>query len=144
MEVMEAVRKGTSDAILALVAGAKIRLSTADFTPDPLSSLTDFALADFDGYDDIDVVGGTQFRDNGSGEWVVLLPVVASYVAGAGIEEAQEVFCWYVTNTAGTVLLAADRLAEPFTFTLEGDGLVLPTISIRVGIGAFSRLTPIA
>lgn len=140
MDVQEATRKAVSDAILALVATTKLKIAQNDVTPDALSVLADFTVCDFGGYVAVSVTAGSQFRDNGSGEWVVVLPVVAQFTADNTITADQTAFAWYLTDSAGAVLLAAGRLETPFTFHADGDGLILPLIEIRVPLSSFSTL----
>jgi hypothetical protein len=140
LEVSEALRKAVADAIVVLVTDGSLRLSKEDVSPDPNTVLSDFIVCDFGGYANIDCGDPILYRDTATGEWVVALSVVGAFTADNTIMAPQTAYAWYLANTGGTALIASGRLDEPFIFQTDGDGIVLPEISIRVSLGSFGSL----
>jgi hypothetical protein len=112
-------------------AGFVMRLYTNNVTPTPqtvLGDLTQALNADIPGYAAVAITwDGTPSRSP-DGSWIDYGTDAPFIATGAG-SGANTVYGWYLTDAANTVLLGAQLLPAPFTFTLPGDGFrVEPSI----------------
>lgn len=118
--------------------GAKLHLYSNDFTPDELTVLADFTEVVASGVVAQTCVWSAAFLDAND---------IATSTAGEKLyvqsgATGDTCFGCYLTNTAGTVLLASARLDDaPFNFTAIGDALPL-TIKLTMP-GGIAAETPI-
>lgn len=89
--------------------GAKVKLFKNDIVPSPTTILADLTPAAFGGYVAKDVVWGSVFNEPDGGAGVS--GGAPSWVTTDAADET--IYGWYLTDTAGTGLLAIARLAEP-------------------------------
>jgi len=125
--VQEIIAALEVDAIL-FPAGMLLHLDTTDFTPTRAT-----VLGDFTELTNIQVPGyvaaapawnGTPLR-KADGSWEDLMALVSFIAAGGPPPVGITVYNWFLTDVAGTVLVASGRLSNPFTFVADGDGFTL-------------------
>lgn len=108
--------------------GAKLHLYSNDLTPSPTTVVGDFTECIFTGYAAASLVWSAPFYDV---HGVAVSTPGEKLFAQTGAT-GDTCFGAYVTDTAGTKLLAAGRLADaPFTFAASGDAL---PINVKVGL----------
>lgn len=114
-------------------AGWVMRLYTNDLTPTNLTvigDMTQLTNVQVPGYAAVAMTwDATPARDQ-LGAWNDYAND-AAFIATGPPPSDQIVYGWYFTDAANTVLLAAGRLDQPFTFHATGDGLRLePRLSM--------------
>jgi len=109
-------------------AGMTLRLYTNDLTPTRTTvkaDLTELTNVEVPGYAATTPAwAGAPLRKQ-DGSWEDWTDQNAFVAAGGPPPAPQIVYGWFLANAAGTVLAAAGRLASPFTFVQDGDGLSL-------------------
>lgn len=112
-------------------AGFTLRLFTNNATPDKttvVGDLTQLTNAEVPGYVNISPTwNGTPIRKP-DGSWEDLGSISTFIAAGGPPPAPQVVYGWYLTNAAGTVLVAAGRFSAPFIFVADGDGISLEPV----------------
>lgn len=102
-----------------LFAGALIKLFKNDIVPGEESTIATFTAADFTGYAPSAAVTWGTPGVSGDGTPQVLGDTKV-FTAGTPLTQAGTVYGVYVTNTAGTVLLYAERFAQPVLISIPG------------------------
>lgn len=104
--------------------GAKLKLSTADFTPTRLTVLGDFVAPTFTGYAASSAIAwGLPLVDEDGR--TTISGGSKQFTCTTAPDEAETVHCWYITDGAGAVLLCSGRLTNPLVINTVGDGIVL-------------------
>lgn len=104
--------------------GMKLHLCKTDFTPTPLTVLTDYsaAQADFTGYAARTLTFGAPFIDSAGN---IVATAIVSYLCTDAVTPNQIYTC-YATDTAAAVLMFGSRIdGSPKVFAKAGDGLSL-------------------
>lgn len=123
--------------LTALLASApwvamKIHLCTIDFNPTPANVLADFTAgeADFDGYAPASLTfGGAHMDDLGK----AVANALASFIC-TGTAHPNIVYVYWISNTAGSVLMFSGRLDDaPKAIAAIGDGV---SLLVNAGLGA--------
>lgn len=117
-------------------SGATLRLFQNNFTPTPLSLVGDFTECNFTGYGaKTALTTWRTWNDADDASQVVDQTIIELFAAGA-ISAPQTAYGWYLTDAAGTVLLAWGRFDEPYTFIANGDKLpVSPAVKLLLNTG---------
>ena len=110
---------------LAAAVANKMHLAMVDFVPGEGMIVADFTEADFDGATAIAVTVGAQGEgyDPATNDSVIDLkePIGGFRWAVTGTHNLpQTIFGFYLTDTAGTVVYAAERFDTPVTLTMVG------------------------
>lgn len=130
-------KAGPLDMLALVIAGAdftaaKLHLFSNDITPNENTLLTDFVECVFTGYAAASLTWSAPFFDaNGV---PVSTPGEKLFVQTGATGDT----CYggYITNTAGTKLLAAGRITDaPFPFVVSGNALPI-TVKVGLGIGS--------
>lgn len=109
--------------------GVIIKLFKNNLTPTPSTPLSAFEEADFDGYADSSaVVWGPVYHT--TGDSVQVLGDNKSFIS-TGSTTPNNIYGWYATNAAGTVLKCFERFDEPVPVVEADQGLtVIPTLAL--------------
>lgn len=115
----------------------KIALAKNAFNPTPGILVADLVPADFDGYAPIPSGTGVQqsFIDPLTGSRVVQLKEPAGgwhWVTTGVTLLPQSIYGWYVTNQAGTIVLASSRFSNPIPLTAIGQGIDLAQVRFEM------------
>jgi hypothetical protein len=102
--------------------GAMLHLALDMPTPSKENLVADFTEATFAGSTDQAIVWGTPFID-GDGKVKVPAPSLEFVCTGGTPDET--IVGWYVTNTAGTVLLFSQELETPVHVGRVSEGVVV-------------------
>jgi hypothetical protein len=129
--------------ILAAATAMHVHLCINDFTPSLDTVLADLEFATFNGSAAKSCGTGAQqvFNDVVSGQRVVqLLEPVGGFTweAAATPAEPETVYGFAVTNTDDDELWGIERLPDPVTISLIGDGLAVGHIRIPFNPAMFS------
>ena len=108
------------NAVDGILLGAKLHLFVNDVSPQKSSVVADFTEASFTDYAVHDVTWSADPLTDGS-EWKIISDL-ASFVAGAA-PTPETVYGWYLTDSAGTGLIAAKRYDDPVQITQEFDSV---------------------
>lgn len=118
--------------IKGLFTNSKIRLSQGTAPISVNSVLSDFTEADFGGYASLENAANVLVFDDATGDWVTQPGTVAAFTADNTITAPQTVSAAYITNTAGTSLIAFSTIDPNFTFVNDGDGLIVSNLIFRL------------
>lgn len=107
----------------------KVLLFQNDVTPNRNTVLADLDVATFSGYATLTAQTFNPALTDDDGNTRVIGPVCQFTATAATITNT--IYGYYVTDTAGTLLLGAERFDEPVEVTGAGDGVALvPTFGI--------------
>jgi hypothetical protein len=122
--------EGEEDMLDTLFAGDKsLRLFQNNFTPNNASVLLDFTVADFAGYANITLTGGSWTTTPGA-------PSVAAYAEQTFTRTTtgavQTIYGYYIVNAGGTKVWAYEKFATAQAVTSAGDTIrVTPRIKLQ-------------
>lgn len=118
-------------------AAKLVHLFKNDIDPDETSVLTDFEEAEFGGYGAIalEEAVGTLGLDPLSGEYVVRVDQAAGgqFFTSSGDFDPETIYGAYITDDAGTSLLAFLRFATPILVNASGQIIDVPDVEVRFG-----------
>ncbi len=116
--------------IMSLLAGCKMHLysSSIPWSATNLIGLYTAAECTYTGYAAVTCTPTVSTNQGSGGQLMWLLQTIFQLSGGTG----QTAFGWYLTDTAGTGLIAAGQFDTPFEFVSPGDGFALQT---AIGIG---------
>lgn len=116
-------------AALAALDGAKMELYQNDYTPTPATVLGDLTVATYTGY-----AGKTVTWSGitvGSDSQHEVIGTVAAAFRPTGTTITNQIFGWYLTNTAGSTLFAAGRFDGAPLPMLSALNAILPIVQLR-------------
>ena len=124
-------------ATLASVVANKLHLNMNNATPSEQSVLADFTEASFTGHTAISVTAGTQPEGLNPGtndSRIDLSPPVGGFrwQCTALTLLPQTIYGFYLTDNAGVVLLAAEKLATPIVLTAVGQVIDLGDVKLTL------------
>lgn len=99
---------------------SKVKLYKSGGVPGFNSLVADFTECDFDGYAAVTLASvlGPINLPNGAG-----MHQQCDFLQGSGTSTLQDALGVYITDSAGTTLLAAEQFATPVPFGVAGDAL---------------------
>lgn len=103
--------------------GAKCHLFQNNVVPSIGFALADLVEADFDGYAASAAVTWSVPIDNQDGNGPVVVGDNKLFIATAPFVVPNTIYGWYLTNGAGTVLLAAERYATAKQISEAGNAI---------------------
>lgn len=124
LAALAAAAVAASPGIAGPLSGAKLHLATAGPTPGLRSAVADFTEATYASYAAAPITWGAPWR-NPEGEGEVDGGVI-QFVLAADLTPPATITHYFLTNTAGSVLLAAEQLATPAELAFQGDSISIP------------------
>lgn len=107
----------------AAAVQAKIRLFKNNFTVSDTAALADFTEADFDGYGAINVADGSTWTGpiiDPDGNLKSVSPTNYTFIENDPETTPNTVYGYYITDSTGVLLIAAQNFPAPLDFTLGG------------------------
>lgn len=116
--------------------GSTLQLFQNNFTPSPLSLVADFTACNFVGYaSKTALTTWRTYNDAPTGDQIID-QTVEELFAATSILTPQTAYGWYLTDNAGTELLAWGVFDVPYTFSTNGDKLaVSPFVRLPLSTG---------
>lgn len=112
-----------------LLDGVEVHLGKADIVPNRDTTIADLDECDFSGYLESAAVVWTDPFVNTANQAEIIGGLVT--FAANGDTVTNTAYTYFLTDTAGTTLLWAERLATPKTFAADGDTLpILPRYTL--------------
>lgn len=116
---------------------AKLRLFKNNFTVSETAILADFTEADFDGYAAINIVDGSTWTGpvlDASGNIKTVSPSTYTFIENSPETTPNTVYGFYITDSTGVLLVAAQNFSAPLDFT-GGGAQVTVELAVRMLAG---------
>lgn len=133
IQTRSALMTALNDITTAIGGGATVHLYSNNYTPTPLSTVTNFTEADFTGYSAFTLTGGAAVTWQSQGAAVSWTIPQAVFNTASPYTVTQTVYGYYVMSAGmSPYLLGAEQFPAPVTMVGAGDQVIISVpINIR-------------